>query len=81
MKILWTVTALRHLEEVNKAPAEMILEKLETASRYPHMYPLRERGHYRGYRWLAARPWLVFYEVVDDALVVRGVLHGARKGA
>jgi len=81
VKILWTATALRHLEEVPRTPAERILEKLETASRYPHMYPLRERGRYRGYRWLTARPWLVFYDLTEDALIVRGILHGARRRA
>jgi hypothetical protein len=81
VKILWTETALRHLDGVPRIAAEQVLAKLETASRYAHMYPVRMRGRYRGYRWLAAGPWLAFYEVLGEALVVRGILHGARRGA
>ena len=81
MKILWTATALRALEAVPRRPAESILGRLEVAARHPWMYPLRGRGRYRGYRWFPAGPWLVFYQVVGPALVVRGILHGSRRGA
>lgn len=81
MKIVWTATALRHLDAVPRAPAEQILDKLETAARYPEMYPIRQRGRYRGYRWFPAGAWLVFYELVEETLAVRGIVYGAREEA
>jgi plasmid stabilization system protein ParE len=81
VKILWTQTALDQLEEVPRRPAEQILAKLEAASRHPEMYPVRQRGRHRGIRWFPAGAWLVFYEVSEDALVVRGILYGAMREA
>jgi plasmid stabilization system protein ParE len=81
VKILWTETALRHLEEVPRRPAEQILARLETASQFPQMFPARQRGRYRGYHWFPAEDWLVFYSIVDESLIVRGILHGALRDA
>jgi plasmid stabilization system protein ParE len=81
VKILWTETALHHLDEVPAAPAAQVLARLEAASRHPEMYPARQRGAFRGYRWFPAGSWLVFYETAESALIVRGILHGARKKA
>jgi plasmid stabilization system protein ParE len=81
VKILWTETALRQLDGVPLVPAEQILVKIELAAQYPDMFPVRGRGRYRGYRWIAVGPWVVFYEADADAVVVRAILHGARRGA
>jgi plasmid stabilization system protein ParE len=81
VKVLWTATALGHLDEIPRVPAEQALAKLEVAAEHPEMYPRRERGRYRGYRWFPVGRWLVFYQVATDAVIVLGILHGAREGA
>lgn len=80
-KIRWTATALRHLEQVPAVIGEDILEGIRTAARYPQMHPERSRGRYRGYRWFPVGPWLVFYQVKGEQIIVLGILHGARRHA
>ncbi len=81
MKIRWTATALRHLAGVPAGVGEDILQRVRTASEYPSMYPERRRGRYRGYRWFPVSSWLVFYQVLRDEIIIRGILHGARRQA
>lgn len=81
MKIRWTATALRHLGNLPALLGEEVLERVETAAQYPHMYPERRRGRYRGYRWFPVSSWLVFYQVVGEEITIRGILHGARREA
>lgn len=78
MKIRWTATALRHLAGVPAGVGEDILQRVRTASEYPSMYPERRRGRYR---WFPVSSWLVFYQVVRDEIIIRGILHGARRQA
>jgi plasmid stabilization system protein ParE len=80
VKIRWTATALNHLAEVPAIIGEDILQRVEMAAQYPLMYPERHRGRYRGYRWFPVSSWLVFYQVVGEEIIIRGILHGARRG-
>lgn len=79
MKISWTDTALRHLARVPPAIGEDILRRVRIMTEYPLMYPERRRGRYRGYRWFPVGAWLVFYQVEQDRIIIRGILHGARR--
>ncbi len=81
MKVVWTATALRHLRGVPRVVGEEILQKLELATRFPRMYTERGRGRYRGCRWFPVGPWLTFYRIKSQAIVVCGVWHGARYDA
>lgn len=81
MKIRWTATALRHLAKVPPAVGEEVLQRVEAAAQYPLMYPERRWGRYRGYRWFPVSSWLVFYQVMGEEMIVRGILHGARREA
>ena len=78
MKVRWTATALRHLVGVPAVIGEDILRAVQTVAQYPHMYPERWRGRYRGYLWFPVRSWLVFSQVVKDKIIIRGILHAAR---
>jgi len=80
VKIRWTATALRQLAEVPAAVGEEIVERLERAADYPLMYPERRRGQYLGYRWFPVSSWLVFYGLGEEVIIIRGILHGARRG-
>jgi len=80
VKIRWTATALGHLAEVPATIGEDILKRVETAAQYPLMYPERHRGRWRGYRWFPVSSWLVFYQTAGGSIIVRGILHGARRG-
>lgn len=81
MIVRWTETALDGLGEVSSITGEAILRKIKLASRFPNMFPERQRGRYRGYRWFPVGDWLVTYQVVGKRLIVTGVLHGARRDA
>lgn len=81
MRVRWTATALSQLGEIPAAVGEEILERVERAAAYPLMYPERRRGQYRGYRWSPVSSWLVFYGLGKEEIIIRGILHGARRGA
>ena len=81
MTVRWTETALDHLAEVPASVGEAILRKVRLASRYPGMFPERQRGSYRGYRWFPVDGWLVFYREAGRSIIVLGIAHGARRGA
>lgn len=80
-KIRWTATALRHLAEVPAQVGEDILKGISYTAQYPHRYPERRRGRYRGYHWFPVGPWLVFYQVKGEQIIHLGILHGARRHA
>ena len=81
MTVLWTDTALADLAEVPAATGQEILRKIRSARRFPNMYPERQRGRYRGYRWFPAGEWLVFYQATGKRLNVMGILHGRQRKA
>lgn len=81
MSVRWTETALAHLAEVPAPIGGAILRKLRLAGRFPQMFPERQRGVYRGYRWFPVQDWLVFYREAGKHIIVLGILHGARSGA
>ena len=81
MKIRWTDTALRPLAGVPAGVGEDTLQRVRSASEYPSMYPERRGGRTRGYRWFPVSSWLVFYQVVRDEIIIRGIWHGARRQA
>lgn len=81
MRIRWTATALRQLADVPAALGEEILGRVHIAAQYPLMYPERRRGRYRGNRWFPVSSWLVFYQVQEEEIIIRGIWHGARRGA
>jgi plasmid stabilization system protein ParE len=80
VRIRWTATGLSHLAEVPAALGEEILARVQMAAQYPLMYPERRRGRYRGYRWFPVSSWLVFYQVLEEEIIIRGIWHGARRG-
>lgn len=81
MLIVWTPTALDDLAHTPAATGREVLRKLRTARRFPGMFPERQRGRYRGYRWFPVGDWLVFYQVAQPRLIVVGIMHGKQRGA
>ena len=78
MRIVWTSTALGGLADVPSVVGAAILRKVKLAGKFPDMFPERQRGRYRGYRWFPVGDWLVIYQVIGRRLAIMGVVHGAR---
>ncbi|MBS3983587.1 MAG: type II toxin-antitoxin system RelE/ParE family toxin [Dethiobacter sp.] len=92
-KIKYAPAAVDDMDEIfsyissdNIAAAETLLDKLsDTIARlatYPNMgivlsdedYPLIQQG----YRFIVVPPYLVFYRLAEDMVIVHRILHGRR---
>ncbi len=92
-EIKYTPVAVDDLDEIfsfisvdDVAAATMMLEKLDRQismlAEFPDLgavlpdddYPLVQRG----YRFIVVQPYLVFYRVVDQVVVIHRILHGRR---
>ena len=93
LEIKYTHTAVEDMDEIfsfisqdNVMAAETMLEKLDRQismlAEFPDSgsvlpeddYPLVQRG----YRFIVVQPYLVFYKVVDQVVIIFRVLHGRR---
>jgi toxin ParE1/3/4 len=56
-----------------------IYESIKRLNEFPFMYPAVQEddapGAERGYRYMVANPYIVFYRVQDDSIIVARVLH------
>ncbi len=92
-EIRYTPVAVDDMDEIfsfisvdDVAAAEIMLEKLDRQismlAEFPDLgvvlsdedYPLVQRG----YRFVVVQPYLVFYRVVDQVVVIHRILHGRR---
>lgn len=76
LKIKWTVQAeTRFLAIESRRIRRRILACLESAARFPRMFP-RARSHlYPGLRAIVVKPFVVLYSFSADDLVVVAVYH------
>lgn len=72
-RIVWPQTLVATLFELPEKEQDLILEKLERLAKFPHMYPVRPKGRFRGHRWFVAGDWLVYYRAVGRTVYVRGL--------
>ncbi|OMF18851.1 addiction module toxin RelE [Paenibacillus sp. FSL H8-0548] len=75
-----------YITKENAFAAESMLRKLdESISKlvdFPNMGSVLSDDDYsllqRGYRFIVVSPYLVFYRIVDDSIIIYRILHGRR---
>ncbi|MCL2500753.1 MAG: type II toxin-antitoxin system RelE/ParE family toxin [Defluviitaleaceae bacterium] len=65
-----------------KAASELrkrIYKGIKALTNFPYKYPAVQAddasGAERGYRYMVVNPYIVFYRVLDDAIIVARILH------
>ncbi|MDP4095814.1 type II toxin-antitoxin system RelE/ParE family toxin [Paenibacillus sp. P96] len=92
-KIKYTPAAVDDMDEIfsyiaqeNLAWAEKMLSKLSSKigglAEFPNMGSVLSEDDFvliqRGYRFIVVSPYLVFYRIIDDTVVIHRILHGRR---
>ena len=58
---------------------QRIYEKINGLLEFPYKYPVVQEedapGAERGYRYIVINPYIVFYRVLDESIVIARVLH------
>ncbi len=92
-KIRYTPVAVDDMDEIfsyisqdNIAAAEMMLEKINkkiaNLAIFPNMGSVLSDEEYtlikRGYRFIVIHPYLVFYRITGNTVIIHRILHGRR---
>lgn len=92
-KIKYTPVAMDDMDEIfsyiskdNVAAAKALLQKITTGisrlAEFSNMGSVLSDEEYTlvqgGYRFIVIQPYLVFYRIIDDAIVIHRILHGRR---
>ncbi len=92
-KIKYTPVAVDDMDEIfsyiskdNVAVAEALLQKITTGisrlTEFSNMGSVLSDEEYtlikNGYRFIVIQPYLVFYRIMDDTIVIHRILHGRR---
>ncbi|MCK6076717.1 type II toxin-antitoxin system RelE/ParE family toxin [Paenibacillus silvae] len=92
-KIIYSPAAVDDLDEIfsyisheNASAAENMLQKLDNSignlADFPNMGSVLQEDEYslisRGYRFITAEPYLVFYRLLGETIVIHRILHGRR---
>ncbi|WP_206812225.1 type II toxin-antitoxin system RelE/ParE family toxin [Paradesulfitobacterium ferrireducens] len=92
-KIKYTPIAIDDMDEIfsyiskdNVTSAEILLEKITAGisrlDEFPNMGSVMSDEEYTlvasGYRFIVIQPYLVFYRIIDDTIVIHRILHGRR---
>jgi toxin ParE1/3/4 len=92
-KIKYTPAAVDDIDEIfsylsldNFSAAEGLLKRLDRQisglADFPNMGSVLSDDEYalvqRGYRFITAHPYLVFYRVIDNTIIIHRILHGRR---
>ena len=72
-----------YISEDNKTAAKKLRQKIYDGIKgladFPFKYPVVQEedapGAERGYRYMVVSPYIVFYKVLDDSIVIARVLH------
>lgn len=75
-----------YIAEDNIAATEIMAEKLDVSIRrlteFPEMGAMLNEDDFvlvkTGYRFIVVKPYLIFYRIIDDRIVVYRILHGRR---
>ncbi len=75
-----------YISQDNVSAAENLLEKLNHQLKgladFPNMGSVLSEEEYsliqRGYRFIVVNPYVVFYRIVDDTVIIHRILHGRR---
>jgi toxin ParE1/3/4 len=76
-------TMFAYISEDNKSAAKKLKKKIydgiKSLSDFPFKYPVIQEddvpGIERGYRYMVVSPYIVFYRVLDDVIVIARILH------
>jgi len=92
-KIKYTPAAVDDLDEIfsyiskeNVASAEIMLEKISNGiarlTEFPNMGSVLSDEEYtliqHGYRFIVVQPYLIFYRIINRAVIIHRILHGRR---
>lgn len=92
-KIKYSPAAIDDMDEIfsyisqdNLTAAEFMLDKLDREIRkletFPNMGSVLPEDEYSiiqpGYRLIVAKPYLIFYRIVNDYIIIHRILHGRR---
>ena len=69
MKILFAATAAESFAELPDAAKEKAAKSIELLKQHPSIYPVRQQGLMRGYRYFISDGYLFYYSL--SALEVR----------
>lgn len=75
-----------YISQQNLAAAENLLNKLSDQisqlGEFPHMGSVLAEDEFvliqRGYRFIVVQPYLVFYRILGDNVIIHRILHGRR---
>ena len=69
-------------QDNKKAAADLkkrIYKNIKDLIHFPYKYPAVQDedawGAERGYRYMVVKPYIVFYRVLDDAIIIARILH------
>ncbi len=92
-RIKYSPAAVDDMDEIfsyisrdNTTAAETMLEKIDRGigrlTEHPHMGSVLSNEEYAliqsGYRFIVIQPYLVFYRIMGDTVVIHRILHGRR---
>lgn len=92
-KTKYTPAAVDDMDEIfsfisqdNVSSAENMLEKLDYQiaglADFPNMGSVLSDEEYtliqRGYRFIVVNPYLIFYRIIDNTVIIHRILHGRR---
>lgn len=92
-KIKYTPVAVDDMDEIfsyiskdNIVGAEVLLKKISDRitglAVFPNMGSVLSEDEYtlinRGYRFIVVQPYLVFYRIIDDTVIIHRILHARR---
>jgi toxin ParE1/3/4 len=92
-KIKYSPAAVDDMDEIfsyisqdNITVAELMLEKIDreirNLERFPNIGSVLSDDEYtiiqRGYRFIVVKPYLIFYRLMNDTVIIHRILHGHR---
>jgi toxin ParE1/3/4 len=92
-KVKYSPAAIDDMDEIfsfisqdNVSAAEYLLQKLDhhisSLADFPNMGSVLSEDDYslvqRGYRFIVVNPYLIFYRVIEDNVIIHRILHGRR---
>jgi len=93
IKIKYTPVAIDDMDEIfsyiskeNADAAELMLEKISAKvnrlSKFPNMGSVLSDEEYtliqQGYRFIIAQPYMIFYRIIKNTIIISRILHGRR---
>lgn len=92
-KVVYTPAAIDDMDETfsyltpeTVSSADQLLQKLDhrisSLADFPNMGSVLSEDEYlliqRGYRFIVVHPYLIFYRIMEDTVVIHRILHGRR---